>query len=154
MGSRRWIFTLNNYLGLITEEDRLKLDARYIVFQEEVGASGTPHLQGYIEFNTPRRMAYIKNALEEEAIHLEPARGTANECKAYCTKEDTRVGGPYELGIMGGSQGKRNDLLALRDAIKSGASLKELIDNDAVATSAIRYLRASERLIETYPITI
>ena len=87
------MFTINNYEGLVTEEDRLALDARYIVFQEEVApTTGTPHLQGYIEFNKPVRMSHIHNVLHDAS--LQPAHGTPQQCKDYCTKEDTRVGGP------------------------------------------------------------
>jgi len=51
--SRFTCFTLNNYKQEhIDKLAKLVSDgeARYIVFQEEIGANGTPHLQGYVEF--------------------------------------------------------------------------------------------------------
>ncbi|GAC77771.1 replication protein [uncultured marine virus] len=53
--SKHWVFTCNNYtkenIELICNDSSIK---RYS-FQEEVGDSGTPHLQGYLEFITKRR---------------------------------------------------------------------------------------------------
>lgn len=51
-----WCFTINNphrvYATSTTLMDQLKADerVRYVVFQEELSPSGTPHYQGYIEF--------------------------------------------------------------------------------------------------------
>lgn len=47
--AKNWVFTLNNYL--IDDVDRIKelvseKKANYVVFQEEQGEEGTPHLQG------------------------------------------------------------------------------------------------------------
>ena len=85
------------------------MDARYAVFQEEVGENGTRHLQGYIEFPSPRRMAWIKEHMEDDTVHLEKAMGTPEQCRDYCTKEETRVGGPYEFGSLKKNPGKRNE---------------------------------------------
>jgi len=32
----------------------------YVVFQSEVGESGTPHIQGYVEFDRPQRLSSIR----------------------------------------------------------------------------------------------
>ena len=53
--ARNWIFVCNNFSRVnINEILDSKLISRY-VFQEEVGESGTPHLQGYVEFHEKLR---------------------------------------------------------------------------------------------------
>lgn len=91
--SKRWIFVLNNY----GEDDIsaivpvLKAEGQYI-FQEETGKSGTPHLQGYIEFKRKLRPLSLKL---NPAIHWEKARGTRQQNIDYCSKSETRTGKQY-----------------------------------------------------------
>lgn len=88
--ARNWCFTLNNF----TAEERKSLEAtvfppaRYLVFQEEKGeAEETPHLQGYIEFTRPFRVAEIKRLPGFARAHLEGRRGTRLQAASYCKKE-------------------------------------------------------------------
>jgi len=120
MTSRRWVFTVNN------PSELLELDGWGVtacVYQEEVGESGTHHLQGYVKFETSRRAAYVERVLGGHA-HLEHARGSHAECIEYCTKVDTRVGGPYwfpsEEDVRAEKQGRRTDLEEMCAAIKAG----------------------------------
>lgn len=94
--SRRWVFTLNNPKGLIDEDELKSWGATYLVYQEEVGESGTHHFQGYIEMPKSVRCTHFMPGLR--GGHFERAKGTPEQCKAYCTKAETRVGGPYEFG--------------------------------------------------------
>ena len=58
--SKYWCFTLNNY----TDEDVDGVDAweyDYVIFGKEVGDNGTPHLQGYVECKTKKRLTWLKN---------------------------------------------------------------------------------------------
>lgn len=99
--ARNWCFTLNN--PTTSEEQELVAmfeaheQGRYLVYQLELGESGTPHLQGYIEFTRPWRFNRVKNLISDRC-HLEPRRGTRTEARDYCMKEDTRISGPVELG--------------------------------------------------------
>lgn len=127
--TRSWLFTLNNPTSLIVlDEDKVSaLKILYLVYQKEVGAQGTPHLQGYVYFQNPVRMVGCKAALvalsddTAKGAHLEVARGTAQQNRDYCTKVDTRVEGPFEYGVIP-KQGSRSDLGAIKDLIDSGAS--------------------------------
>lgn len=91
--ARAWCFTLNNY----TEDDVLLLEqpsdlVRYLVCGREVGESGTPHLQGYIVFHKPQRMAALKKMLPR--AHIERARGDHEANYTYCSKD----GDYFEVG--------------------------------------------------------
>ena len=124
------------------------MDAKYAVFQEEMGKNGTPHLQGYIEFNKPVKMSWLKNHIDD-TVHVEKAMGNGQQCRDYCTKEDTRIGGPYEFGQLQG-QGKRNDLLKLRDAIRDGKRGRELFEDDEICAAAAKYARGREDMVSAY----
>jgi len=85
---RRWCFTLNNYgendVDKLTREFT-RVSAVKWVFSKEVGDSGTPHLQGYVEFRNAKTLQGVKNIISQRA-HVERARGTAEQNYGYCTK--------------------------------------------------------------------
>lgn len=99
--------------------DGLPEDVRYLVYQIEKGEEGTEHVQGYIQFTKNKRMAAIKkitfNNTEGTAVlpfarsHLAVAKGSPEQNKAYCTKAEGRIAGPWELGTSITS-GQRVDL--------------------------------------------
>lgn len=130
------------------EYDFEALGASYMVYQEEVGENGTYHFQGYLEFKQAVRRAHIAKRLP--TAYTAPAQGTAQQCEEYCTKEDTRVGGPFRYGAISKGQGSRSDVLALRDAVRDGKRDRELFDDDAVAGAAIRYCRGVDRMVSSY----
>ncbi len=72
----------------------------YKVWQTEEGANGTRHIQGYIVFENAKMFSTLQNQLP--GAHLERARGTAAQNKAYCQKIEGRVvGAPAgEEGVM------------------------------------------------------
>jgi len=119
--ARNWCFTLNNYTA---EEyaviEAQKMRASYLVIGKEVGAEGTPHLQGYIEYpNAVRGSAQRK--LLDGRLHWEVRRGTAAQAADYC-KED---GDFQEFGTLS-QQGKRTDLEEIGAAIITGSSIHEV----------------------------
>ena len=106
--AKRWVFTLNNWSS--DEQDALEAAApatNYIVWGREVGENNTPHLQGYVEFPAAIRFTTVKNRLGSARFHLEVARGSATQNRAYCTKDGdyTEHGDPPTVG-----QGQRTDL--------------------------------------------
>lgn len=115
---------------------------RYFVFQLEKASTGTPHVQGYCEFERPVRPAGLRRALR--GCHVEKRRGTAEDAIRYCTKEDTRYSDPRYFGVSsvkdgaGGGQGYRSDLVGAAEILaKSGGTL--LAVADAFPGSFIRY---------------
>lgn len=89
--NKNWFFTWNNYPSNAVEtlERVFKVFAKAYTFQKEVGASGTPHIQGCIELKKAGRPTEMKL---DKAIHWEATRSTKH-ATAYCAKDDTRVGG-------------------------------------------------------------
>jgi hypothetical protein len=87
--SRGWVFTLNNYTDeqYQTIWEQSEPYATYIIIGKEVGASGTPHLQGYLEMRNAKTMRAVKNLLATPQIHLEPRRGTVKQAADYCKKD-------------------------------------------------------------------
>ena len=88
-------FTLNNY----TEKDwnifRDKRDVfSRLVVGKEIALTGTPHLQGYCEFNKKtRRIAFFKALLghNRTSFNKKPVKGTIEQNNKYCTKEGNDV---------------------------------------------------------------
>lgn len=88
--ARGYCFTINNYaeedVGRLREIDFEEHRIRFLVCGREVGASGTPHLQGYVQFLSARDFAIVKRMLPAGA-HIEAAKGTPRQNYDYCTKE-------------------------------------------------------------------
>lgn len=84
----QWCFTINNYsdVDLVTVKSFADSDCRYMVYGLEVGASGTPHIQGYMQLKKKKRLSWLKKNFHSTA-HLEQAKGSMAENKAYCSKE-------------------------------------------------------------------
>jgi len=103
----------------------------YLVYQTERGAQGTIHLQGYVRFNNKKRLLGAKALIHPQA-HLEIARGTEAQNKAYCTKTESQFPGPHgEYGTFlptAGIQGKRTDLDKVTESIKGGATYEDIAD--------------------------
>lgn len=87
---KHWCFTLNNHTD--AEVDALKALAescQYLVFGREVGALGTPHLQGYAVFLTKKRLNAIKKLDGLKRAHLEQKipQSTPLQAATYCKKD-------------------------------------------------------------------
>lgn len=130
MGSkaRHWCFTLNN-----PETDILDFDDQniiYAIYQLEIAPeTGTVHFQGYIVLKVKQRLTWVRSILPR--AHWEVARGTPQQNRDYCTKPDTRIGEPFELGVFpeDTGQGARTDLKQLHSALKDGLTNKAYSEN-------------------------
>lgn len=125
---RNVCFTYNNPGADPIPFDVAKM--KYLVFQRERGENGTEHYQGYVELKSGMSYNAIKTLLGSNTIHLEARRGTAEQARDYCKKDDTRMPEeqPYEFGEIS-SPGKRNDLEAFKDAVVHDKKRKrEMID--------------------------
>lgn len=128
-------------------EDEFKAwGATYLIYQEEIGESGTHHFQGYIEM--PKSVRFTHFGMH--GAHFEKAHGSAEECKKYCSKEETRVDGPYEFGTISRGQGSRADIIALRDAVKVGKTKREIFEDDSLTVAATKFSRGMEDMFQAF----
>ncbi len=110
----------------------------YATFQLERGKEGTEHAQVYIQFAKKLRLSGVIKVLPG---HWEISRGTPEQARDYCRKDDTRVRGPWEYGeFTNKGQGRRSELVAVKEAIDAGASEETIADNHF--SSWVRYHKA------------
>jgi hypothetical protein len=112
---KNWCFTINNYGPCaVAHLQSLGGPVVYLVAGREVGASGTPHLQGFVCVSERMRLSQIRTLLGHSP-HCELARDIAASI-SYCKKD----GDFFEVGSMQSGAGSRNDLVAFKESVKSG----------------------------------
>jgi len=139
--AKHYVFTWNNYtLAPEALADVLMPHVTYAVFQKEIGngtsgvPAGTPHYQGYLELKKPLRITALVKILS--GPHYAKRRGTREQARNYCMKDETRDmaaedHGPHEINQWSdkpGEQGKRTDLEAYAQLIRDGATNEQLSD--------------------------
>lgn len=127
---------------------------RYLVFQHELcPLTARDHWQGYAEFTVPKRMAAVKELFEDRTIHLEARRGTREQARRYCMKEDTRFPGeePYEFGEWDRVQGQRTDLIEARKSIEASPSWVSVLRNDDLTPAVARHRNWAREVYENRP---
>lgn len=143
--SRRFCFTTNNFRPddcLIPTNDNIS----YYIYQLEVGESGTPHLQGYVEIKKKKTIAGVKKIPFFKRSRIAIALGTREESVEYCTKLSDRIPGTivHEWGIPI-ANGVSTNYSGFVKAITNGASIQDLIDNHA--EEYIRHKRGADELV-------
>ena len=110
---------MNNY-NADEVEAILDADYKYLVVGDEVGESGTPHLQGYVVFTGMKRLSAVKKILSR--AHWEVARGSHQQAADYCKK-----GGSFEEygecpvpACEAGGKAEQDRWAQARDAAKAG----------------------------------
>lgn len=149
--AKRWCFTINNpdeeqdVPRWDDQFDRMVTDglATYIIAGWEVGDSGTPHIQGYIELSKKQRITWLKSHLSERA-HYEISNGTAEQASAYCKKEDSF----FEYGVLSSllsKQGQRTDLEAIKEILDDTGDINQV--SDVYFAQWVRYHKAFEKYV-------
>lgn len=140
--SRAFCITLNNY----NEEEYLEIKTwaqRHSIswiFGKEVGASGTPHIQGYMKFKNPTDFNSLK-ALVSGRLHIEKAKGNMKQNFTYCSKD-----GNYEEFNMGFKiDEKKNAHMEYIEACNAG--LKHMLER---FPDGIIYMKNNEEEFEEY----
>lgn len=147
MASRSWLITSFALDDFVLPQPGDETALRYGIVQREVCPdTERPHYQGYLEFTRPVRFAHVKRICEDNAMHCETRKGTRDDARNYCRKEETRAPGfePQEVGTWeSGGTGCRNDLNAVKDRLDKGDS--ELMIAQEFFTPWVKYHRAFNR---------
>lgn len=141
--SRSFCFTLNNYTQHNSPVFET-LDCRYLILGREVAPlTGTPHLQGYAYWSNPRSLRSV--IAKVPGAHVEIARGTVAENRAYCSKggDYTEYGEPPADDYDRGEEEKARWIRTLESAKKRTWSE---IDADIF----IRYYGALQRIANDF----
>lgn len=125
------------------------------VFQLEQGEkSGYEHWQIFLRFKNQKRFTTLRKQFSAAGLataHIEPRRGSVAQAVAYCSKEETRISGPYYFGDsidVESRQGHRSDLDRLREMVlDDGMSVDEILLSDA-STTAARYTQYLRDLVQ------
>lgn len=135
--ARRWCITDNTVTETTDPEkwsEHFDENVKYAVWQLEKAATGKLHIQAYLKFVKPVRISGVQKLLP--GVHCEMAKGTDEQCIKYCSKEDSKVSGPFFHGECD-SQGKRRDLDELADLLHAGKTTDEIAEEQTA--SYIRY---------------
>ena len=133
--SRNWCFT-----SFDLDFDPRSTDAIYGIWQVEVCPdTERQHLQGYLEFSSGKRLSRLKKY--NKHVHWESRRGTREQARDYCKKDETRLQNtePTEIGEWR-EQGRRTDLHQLAEDIKERQLTRQQVAEEYGALS-IRYSR-------------
>ena len=126
--SRRYVLTINNpeqtdeeFCTYVQGLEHFK----YCIFQREKGhEKETEHIQMFLVFTIGKRFSTVKEYFP--TAHIEKAQGNSVQCRDYCSKEDTRISGPYELGEFA-QQGARSDLKTIVELVQNNATDEDII---------------------------
>lgn len=146
-----WMFTLNNPPENF--DPTLLPDVQYMVWQNEKGEEETEHIQGYIVFKIRKKFTTVKTMFLKKlnvSPNLQPRKGSHQQAKDYCSKEETRVSGPNFFGnddSVPKFQGQRTDHNQIIQDIKNGKSDKFLMEN---YQSYLRYFNHYKMLQRIY----
>lgn len=126
--SRCWVGTWNNptmeddeflkYLQKLYDDELLQ----YGIFQREEGETNhVIHYQFFLNFKTPQYFKKLKSTYIPYGAHFKPMYSSARRCREYCSKVETRVSGPYEVGEFE-EERQRTDLMRAIKLIDEGVS--------------------------------
>lgn len=134
--SRAWIFTLNNY----TPKQVLlikALECKYLVFGfEKAPTTGTPHLQGFVYWNSPKTKRATIKLLCEATVRCKSKSATFIQASNYCKGDYTTTRGKYK---------------PLNDYFEKGELPKD--QEDKKRSAAERYEEAYEQVCNNQFIT-
>lgn len=103
--------------------------------------TGRLHCQCYLRYKSAVAVSTVRALVKPG--HVEVCAGDEASNIKYCTKEESRVAGPWELGERS-KQGKRKDIDVVRETVLSGGGMAAVV---RVATS-FQGMRAGELMLK------
>lgn len=108
----------------------LPIEVRYLCGQlEQAPSTNRVHLQAYIQLRQQKSIRAVQAILDCPGLHLEEQRGSNEQARDYCRKDDTRIAGPWECGEFCRGAGHRTDLTAVaRASLDPARSFRSIVD--------------------------
>lgn len=155
--TRRYCFTLWTHNQDIVNEaniqqifngilERHRESVGFIIGQLELcPGTNRRHFQCYIEFKRPQLGTRISTllAVPSNSVHFEVSRGTSSENIDYCSKEESRVSGPWRVGDPQPGQGSRSDLESACNSLRDGGIKRVAEDHPSVY---VKYAKGFQQL--------
>ena len=127
--------------------------ASFVVFQLEEGSkTGYDHYQCFVQFSSATRLSSIRKSFTSRgftAQYIAPREFSVSSCLAYCTKDKTRIEGPWNRGeAQLPSTDTKTLLLDVENQIAEGLTTVDSLLLNPETRPAVRrhlsYLRAIE----------
>ena len=120
MKSRKWFLTINNWCDEEWQKCLVEIkDTEYGICCKEVGAQGTPHLHLWLRYKNARTFKSIQKKFNRANIQ----EGKGRDSDQKYLKKDNEF---EEFGTME-KQGKRNDIEVIKDIVKKGGTMSDII---------------------------
>jgi len=89
---KNWCFTINNYTLTIEQQLQNNTNIQYLIYgHEEAPTTGTPHLQGYVQFMKKLRRNGVSKERGFKHAFVVGARGTPMTQNDYCGKDHDNI---------------------------------------------------------------
>lgn len=122
MSKRKYFLTINNWVNAEWEMATSEIqNCSYGLCCKEVGESGTPHIHIWLHYKNARSFKSINKKFKR--ANIQEGKGTDQD-QSYLKKD-----GDYEEFGEPEKQGKRNDIHAVKEIIKSGGNMGDVIEN-------------------------
>lgn len=135
--SRNWCFTINGNTEDVSScmnirqgiiDDAMNMVGYFKYIQLQIEKVNRYHIQGFVCCCYPMTMSRLKKLIHEKA-HLEIMKGTVQQSIEYCSKEQSKIEGTeWKMGEPPMHQGKRSDMEALAELIKSKPKEKDIFE--------------------------
>lgn len=143
--NRYWFFTINNPAPALKDGKTLWATMQSVFGSirggvAQVEKASTVHIQGCFSIAAHTRLQTMRNRMRSQKLRgwIRPCVHYPSAVK-YCSKEDTRVAGPFWFGnctsvdSIGSKQGTRTDLDVVAKDIADGRSLRDVAENNPPA---------------------
>ena len=98
----------------------------YAIWQvEKAPSTERLHCQAYVRYSTAVALSTVINFFKNYG-HVELSAGDEEQNIVYCSKEESRVLGPFEIGERA-KPGKRKDIDVVREMVLAGKGMREIV---------------------------